>query len=769
MEFKNSIIFPPTPELDSLALTVLPPNSHEYALTNRKSMHWSCESNKSETRKWHGLVVDRWTLITNFWLDTSTVTTEKNVVTTSIFPHKVDTSFVKEEGQFVESMFLVRNQDLLIIQYKSNFSANVKFRLQLGMRRDWEAESQIATSLYDSGSGILFISMEDTSYEGPKQIGISLSTNSSFLENRQRLTKYYEKDHYRGDGHDNESIIEVGTLAFNLKQDEPVNVVIMHGETRQEIIDTFNHKTYLEWWNQTINPLLSLIKKNMIELTNLRWNQALKWAMLSLDSLSMNVKGQGIYAGIPWFVEYWGRDSFISFRGAMLSSRNSEVGREWIRTMAKFQDRDLGSFTFGRVPNIIQVDNPHPNYETADGTGWFIRSIYDFFQMFGLDHGFLREIWSSVVVALKGEISRTDSDGFLIHEQRGTWMDAQTDNIIATPRGNRAVEIQVLFFVALDIGRRLALLMDDEERATKWNKRMDKLKTNFLMKFWNYEDNSLYDHLNDDDFPDLQKRPNGIFAITLPLPDNPLLNLNEERWVLEDVVKNCLAPHGIRSLSQDDLTYHPLHDYGSKKGEEHHDFSYHNGDVWLWLSGPVIESSLKHGQYKIATQLTAVLTERILTRDALGTLAEIMDGTDEDFFGNSRGTISQAWSLAEYLRTFYTSWLGIATFAMERTLRLTPIIHEGILGSQVLFPLNEGRITIEYQKLSPTHIKIYLAMNDFVIPITLQIQLFSHQTEKLPILIDGTKEIPFRRGKRDYLLQLDNYLYEKRVLSIGFK
>ena len=57
-----------------------------------------------------------------------------------------------------------------------------------------------------------------------------------------------------------------------------------------------------------------------------------------------------------------------------------------------------------------------------------------------------------------------------------------------------------------------------------------------------------------------------------------------------------------------------------------YDFSSHNGDVWLWLSGPVSEAAFRIGNYEIPFQLTNIIVSSILTRDACGTLGEIMDG-----------------------------------------------------------------------------------------------------------------------------------------------
>ena len=55
--------------------------------------------------------------------------------------------------------------------------------------------------------------------------------------------------------------------------------------------------------------------------------QALRWLQLTMDSLVTRQRGDGIYAGLPWFNEYWGRDSFISLPGATLVTGHFDEAR----------------------------------------------------------------------------------------------------------------------------------------------------------------------------------------------------------------------------------------------------------------------------------------------------------------------------------------------------------------------------------------------------------------------------------------------------------
>ena len=47
-------------------------------------------------------------------------------------------------------------------------------------------------------------------------------------------------------------------------------------------------------------------------------DKAIDWITITMDELITCQQGNGIYAGLPWFNEYWGRDMFISMPGACL-------------------------------------------------------------------------------------------------------------------------------------------------------------------------------------------------------------------------------------------------------------------------------------------------------------------------------------------------------------------------------------------------------------------------------------------------------------------
>ena len=129
----------------------------------------------------------------------------------------------------------------------------------------------------------------------------------------------------------------------------------------------------------------SLLSSTATRTSDERFDRALAWAKLSLDALT--VSGGGIYAGLPWFADYWGRDTFISLPGeALVTGRFAEAGRI-LGLFALFQQRDSLSSDYGRIPNRVTATDTA--YNTADGTPRFVMIAKEYAERSG-DRRFAR-------------------------------------------------------------------------------------------------------------------------------------------------------------------------------------------------------------------------------------------------------------------------------------------------------------------------------------------------------------------------------------------
>jgi len=144
---------------------------------------------------------------------------------------------------------------------------------------------------------------------------------------------------------------------------------------------------------------------------------------------------------------------------------------------------------------------------------------------------------------------------------------------------------------------------------------------------------------------DFSLRPNQLITLGLP---HKLVPPDLARVVLAHVSDELLTPVGLRSLSPADPAYRGW--YGGDPWSR--DGAYHQGTVWPWLIGPYVDAYLY--AYGDAPSTRMDLLSRLQplvdhVRDAgIGSVSEIFDGEPPH---EPRGCVSQAWSVAELLRS----------------------------------------------------------------------------------------------------------------------
>lgn len=351
-----------------------------------------------------------------------------------------------------------------------------------------------------------------------------------------------------------------------------------------------------------------------------------------------------IIAGYPWFAD-WGRDTFISIFGLCYATGRFDLAKEIIESFSRYVNH-------GMIPNHFPDSGEAPQYNTVDASLWFVLAVYRYWKETG-DSKFVRDVvWQKCVEILQCYREGTrynihlDSDGLIFAGTPGvqlTWMDAKAGDWVVTPRIGKPVEIQALWYNALNSMSEMAQALGETDKASEYKGLSNWCKTSFNRIFWYERGGFLYDVIYGAK-KDSALRPNQIFAISLPFE---LLPLDKAKSVLDVVQKYLLTPYGLRSLS-------PLHPQyqGRYEGDvRKRDGAYHQGTVWSWLIGPFITAYLKRNHYSpTAKAQVKKWLEPLwnhLSECGLGSISEIFDG---DAPHTPRGCIAQAWSVAELLR-----------------------------------------------------------------------------------------------------------------------
>ena len=349
-----------------------------------------------------------------------------------------------------------------------------------------------------------------------------------------------------------------------------------------------------------------------------------------------------VIAGYHWFTD-WGRDTMISLEGLTLIT-NRFLEASWIlRNFAK-------SIRHGLIPNLFPEGSREGLYHTADATLWFFHAIDRYLQA-TQDRWTLRLLLPKLINIVETHIQGTlfgihvdPEDGLLCQRAEGyqlTWMDAKVGDWVVTPRRGKAVEINALWYNALRLLERWLGEEKNDEISHKLKTWADKAASSFNQRFWYAKGGYLYDVVDGDQGDDSSCRPNQLLAISLP---HSILDSRKWRAVLDTLPSRLLTPVGVRSLAPGHPDY-KTRDFGDVRSR---DAAYHQGTVWAWLIGPLIDAWLKvypedrAGAHALLQGFLPHLNEH-----GIGSISEVFDAEHP---WEPHGCIAQAWSVAEVLR-----------------------------------------------------------------------------------------------------------------------
>jgi predicted glycogen debranching enzyme len=351
--------------------------------------------------------------------------------------------------------------------------------------------------------------------------------------------------------------------------------------------------------------------------------------------------GKTIIAGYHWFGD-WGRDTMIALPGLTLATGRADIAKQILLSFARYVDG-------GMLPNNFPDAGGKPEYNTVDAGLWFFEAVRQYFaatqdtETLASLFPVMAQMIDAHVAGTRYQIHVDQADGLLYAGEPGvqlTWMDAKIGDWVVTPRIGKPVEINALWFNALETMASFAPAA--KQSAEPFVKLAARVKQSFA-KFWNGSAEYCYDVI---DAPgignDATLRPNQIFAVSLP--QSPLPS-EQQKAVVDICARRLVTTYGLRSLAQSETGYRGY--YGGNNRER--DGGYHQGTVWGWLLGPFVLAHLRvYADRGAAMSFLEPLGKQIHSH-GLGSLSEIFDG-DAPF--TPRGCIAQAWTVAEVLRAW---------------------------------------------------------------------------------------------------------------------
>jgi predicted glycogen debranching enzyme len=596
-------------------------NMREWIVTNGLGGYASLTYKNTNTRKFHGLLIsslnpptERWVFVSNVFDQISLNDTKydlinhKNKFSFDVFPtftYQINGIKIKK------TIFMEYGKNTTIIRYKIDTKKPLKIfhNPVLNSRHIYDVNRQrYLTFHHDFFNNCVSI----------KPGNIDKTLKIFLKDTKFQPLHYWEELYYNTDRERNESWIDnnvhVGRFKKDIKKSCDYYLVLT-------IEDNFK--------NNPVKIYAKEIKRKKDFLLDADLPVKCNKLVLSTDNFIVQKNdSKSVIAGYHWFGD-WGRDTLIALPGLTLVTKRFGDAKQILLNLSKYCKNGL-------IPNAFMDRDSKAVYNTVDASLWYIDRVYQYLK-YTNDKAFLEKIWKTLQSIILGYIKGTsfgikmDDDFLISHDPGLTWMDVKIDDYYPTPRARKAVEIQALWYNALKIMSNFAQLINKNDKFIDLS---EKVKDSF-----NYQFDDLYDVI---DVKDTSFRPNQIFLVSL---DFTMIDENLQKKIVNEIQKELVTIFGVRTLSPNDSNYK-----GTYIGDYNKDMAYHNGTVWPWLMGPFIKAFVKiKNQRKYAFENFLKPMLDVFGEQWDGSIYEIFDGNP---IYAPRGCITQAWSVAEILRSW---------------------------------------------------------------------------------------------------------------------
>ena len=340
-----------------------------------------------------------------------------------------------------------------------------------------------------------------------------------------------------------------------------------------------------------------------------------------------------VIAGYPWFGPFM-EDTFMALPGLTLSQGHKEDCIAVLDTAVR--DFEASGLLEGRsLP------------PAADAPLWFFFTLQELEAHIGQ-----KELWAKYGEAMKGVIAayrRGFGDEVKMHdnglvwasaERPLTWMGTMIDGQPLTPRRGYSVELQALWYNAVEYTLAVAKKQGDKEFVKEWKELPKRIKESFIAKFWLEEEGYLADYVNYDEVNKFI-RCNMVVAAGL---DYTMLDEEKCVRVLQTVREHLLTPRGLRTLSPRNQLYKSNYN----EDQRSQDLASRNGSAWVWPLSFYVKAGFAIAGERFVSEAKGLLDafDDELQTKCVGSISERFEGDPPH---NPRGSVSHATSVGGLL------------------------------------------------------------------------------------------------------------------------
>lgn len=340
-----------------------------------------------------------------------------------------------------------------------------------------------------------------------------------------------------------------------------------------------------------------------------------------------------VIAGYPWFGPFM-EDTFIALPGLTLSQGYKEDCIDVLDTVVG--DLKAGGILDGRVTPPV-----------ADAPLWFYYTLQHLESHIGR-----KELWAKYGATMKaileayrrgfGDEVRMHDNGLLwaSAERPLTWMGTIVDGQPLTPRRGYPVELQALWYNAVEYTLAVAKKEGDKAFVESWKELPKRIKSSFIEKFWLEEEGYVADYVN---YDEVNKFIRCNMAVVCGL-DYKLVDDEKLVRILMTIREHLLTPRGLRTLSPRNLLYKSNYN----EDQRSQDLASRNGSAWIWPLSLYVKACFDLSGEKFVDEARHILDafDEELQTKCVGSLSERFEGDPPH---GPRGSVSHATSVAGVL------------------------------------------------------------------------------------------------------------------------
>ncbi len=520
-----------------------------------------------------------------------------------------ETVFVPEGKKCVVSILNIKNPT------DSEKSADISLEAAVNIRNMSEnLHDRTYSMTFSEARKAVVVKTKDKSGCVAFGVGRTSKKAEAFFEKNEKYKEQEQEDSGRC------FVPGLYSVKIKLKSKERIQIpfIFCSSQSEETIFDAYDiiFGKWKEALSEKKNLYAEFIKDSEIRTPDKSIDKAFLWGAINLrDLLHKSCFGPGLYAGLPWFTQFWGRDTFWSLP-ALINIGKFDIAEKIMQTMAG-----------KNIPRVLHM-NGDCDTNCSDANPLFLIALNQYEKSTG-NKKCSRKLKSFVKEIIKNARIK---EGVIFHDgnQPQQWMDTYS-------RGNSEIEVNSLWAKAL---------RDVKPEVSKGL--IKKINT----VFWNEKENYLFDNLS----------CNGADGSVTINPVVPALfgQLAREKAfkVLDKIKKEFATPYGVRTRSNID--------------KEYSSGSYHKGSVWGLTTGWAACAMLKYGRTDEGLIYLKNLADN-MKEHQLGAISECWDAES----GSLLGASVQAWSSAMFITAIDEYLFGIKPNIPKKEMIIEPRIPEG--------------------------------------------------------------------------------------------